>query len=174
MSKQSRLLAIDASVLRSAGDKQGHSSHCAGLLNAVLEIPHRAAFSAEIKAEWDKHQSRFSGKWRTSMVARKQLVRVNIEKRQHDLLARMDAHSALSEQHHAALKKDAHMLASALEADHVIVTGDQILKNLTDAALGLPLEWLVVHQNDSAVAREQLIVRLHELSRNKPNPPLPV
>jgi hypothetical protein len=176
MSKQSRLLAIDASVLRSAGAKEGHSSHCAALLSSVLEIGHRAAFSSEIKAEWDKHQSRLAFKWRAAMVARKQMVPLNaqaLQVCQHAIMARITAHASLGGPDRAALEKDAHMLAAAVEADRVIVTGDRILKILTDGALGLSLEWLLVHQDDSATEREQLINRVLELSRNKPNPPLP-
>jgi predicted nucleic acid-binding protein len=173
MTRQSRLLAIDASVLRSAGAKEGHSSHCAALLSSVLEICHRATFSSEIKAEWDKHQSRFSVKWRASMVARKKMVPAGIHARQNALLGQIESQPGLSRQDRAALKKDAHMLASAMEADRVIVTGDQNLKNLTDGTLGLSLEWLLVHQNDTAVERQQLMARLVDLSRNKPNPPLP-
>lgn len=177
MSKQSRLLAIDASVLRSAGAKEGHSSHCAALLTSVLEIGHRAAFSSEIKAEWDKHQSRLAIKWRAAMVARKQMVPLNaqaLQVCQHAITVRITAHASLSGPDRAALEKDAHMLAAAVEADRVSVTGDRILKILTDGALGLSLEWLLVHQDDSAAEREQLMNRVLELSRNKPNPPLPV
>lgn len=173
MSKQSRLMAIDASVLRSAGAKEGHSSHCAALLMSILEICHRAAFSAEIKVEWDKHQSRFSVKWRASMVARKKMIPLSVETRQNLLMAQIEENPYLSQSDRVALKKDAHMLASAMESDRVIVTGDQMLKNLSAGPLGLSLEWLVVHQNDTAVEREQLMARLLELSRNKPNPPLP-
>jgi hypothetical protein len=173
MSKQSRLLAIDASVLRSAGAKEGHSSHCAALLSAVLEICHRATFSSEIKAEWDKHQSRFSVKWRASMVARKKMVPVSIQGRQSKLLGQIELQLGSSMQERAALKKDAHMLASAMEADRVIVTGDRLLKNLTDKTLGLSLEWLLVHQDDTVLQRRQLMTRLFDLSQNKPNPPLP-
>lgn len=174
MSKQSRLLAIDASVLRSAGDKQGHSSHCAALLTAVLEICHRAAFSSEIKAEWDKHQSRFSVKWRAAMVARKKMIPLDMPAPQNSIMAQIQAHPGLSGVDRAALEKDAHMLAAAMASSHVIVTGDRILKTLTDGALGLPLEWLLVHQDDSATERQHLMERLVELSRNKPHPPLPV
>jgi hypothetical protein len=174
MSKQSRLLAIDASVLRSAGTKEGHSSHCAALLLSVLEICHRAAFSSEIKAEWDKHQSRLSVKWRAAMVARKKMVVVGIQARQNALVLQIESQPGLSVLARAALIKDAHMLASALQADRVIVTGDLVLKNLTDGPLGLSLEWLLVHQDDSAAERQQLMTRLLEISRNKPNPPLPV
>lgn len=173
MSKQSRLLAIDASVLRSAGAKEGHSSHCAALLSSVLEICHRAAFSSDIKAEWDKHQSRFSVKWRASMIARKKMVPVSIQARQNALIVQIESQPGLSMPDRAALKKDAHMLASAQESDHVIVTGDRLLKKLTEASLGLSLEWLVVHQDDTTAERQLLMARLVELSRNKPNPPLP-
>lgn len=172
MSKQSRLFAIDASVLRSAGAKEGHSSHCAALLTSILEICHRAAFSAEIKAEWDKHQSRFSVKWRASMVARKKMIRLNIEPTQSLLLAQIESVPDLSPLDHLALTKDAHMLAAAVVSDRIILTGDCILRNLSAGPLGLSLEWLVVHQNDSAAEREQRMARLVELSRIKPNPPL--
>lgn len=174
MSKQSRILAIDASVLRSAGAKDGHSSHCAALLMAVLEICHRAAFSSDVKTEWDKHQSRFSVKWRASMVARKKMVVFNVKPHQNVLLLQVASQPGLSAPDRAALTKDVHMLALALAADRVIVTGDLILKNLTGGPLGLSLEWLLVHQDDTAAERQQLISRLIDLSRNKPNPALPL
>lgn len=173
MRNQSRLLAIDASVLRSAGSKEGHSSHCAALLASILEICHRAAFSGEIKAEWDKHQSRLSVKWRAAMIARKKMVRVSMQTRQDLLLVQIESTPGLSRPDRAALKKDAHMLAAAMEADRVIVTGGRILKNLTSGPLGLSLEWLLVHQDDTPAERHQLMTRLVDLSRNKPNPPLP-
>ena len=108
------------------------------------------------------------------MVARKKMVVVSIQARQNALLLQIESQPGLSMPDRAALKKDAHMLAAALEADRVIVTGDRILKNLTDGSLGLSLEWLLVHQNDTAVERQKVMTRLVDLSRNKPNPLLPV
>ena len=107
------------------------------------------------------------------MVARKKMVVVNIQARQNALLVQIELQPGLSMPDRAALKKDAHLLASALEADRVIVTGDQILKNLTGGSLGLSLEWLLVHKNDTATERQQLMTRLDDLSRNKPIPLLP-
>ncbi len=174
MSKHSRILAIDASVLRSAGAKDGHSSHCAALLTAVLEICHRVAFSSDLKTEWDRHQSRFSVKWRASMFARRKVVVVNAEERQTALLLQIDSQPGLSAPNRAALAKDMHLLALALAADRVILTGDLVLKTLTGGLPGLSLEWLLVHQNDTAAEHQQLIARLIDLRRNKPNPALPL
>ncbi|TAG34561.1 MAG: hypothetical protein EAZ34_05485 [Polaromonas sp.] len=108
------------------------------------------------------------------MVARKKIVVVNIKERQNALLLQIASQPGLSAPDRAALTKDVHMLALALAADRVIVTGDLILKNLTGEPLGLSLEWLLVHQNDTATERQQLMARLIDLHRNKPDPALPL
>lgn len=169
MAKVSRLLAVDASVLRGAGDKAGHSAHCASVLNAILEICHRAVFCIEIQTEWNKHQSRMATKWRASMNARKKLIRVDIERHRKRISDQVDCIFQTTTAHRAALTKDVHLLAAAAQADRVIVSGDQALKDLCSAYLQENIEWLLVLPNDEAAVRQLTIDRLLELSKASSN-----
>jgi len=175
MSQQSRLLAIDASVLRSAGGReQGHSAHCSQLLSNVLNLEHRAAFCAATRQEWDRHQSKFAVKWRAGMNARKQLIPLNTQVTQKRLQYLIDSLTDLSQKSRKALEKDIHTLALAIDADKILITGDNTLKKLTlQSAITPVLEWLVAQSDDSALERQKQIDRLHELAKNKPHPPLP-
>jgi hypothetical protein len=72
---RSRLLVVDASIARAAGDVSTHptSRRCCDFLLAVREICHQIVMIAPIQHEWDKHQSRFARTWRLSMLAKKKL-----------------------------------------------------------------------------------------------------
>ena len=68
--KRSKLLVVDASVMRSPG--QGPTNHLASqaaidVLMAIRAICHRVVVTAAIEVEWDKHQSNFARRWRTTM-----------------------------------------------------------------------------------------------------------
>ena len=173
MAKVSRLLAVDASVLRSAGDKAGHSAHCTSVLNSILEICHRAVLCVEIQQEWNKHQSRIAIKWRASMNARKKLIPLDIGVQRLRITGQVNDLVQVTPVQRAALIKDVHLLASAAHGDHVVVSGDQALKTLCDHHLTEPLEWLLVLHEDADASRKSVLARLVELSRTKPNPKLP-
>jgi len=59
---RSRVLVIDASIARAAGDVSMHptSRNCRDFLQAVLDTCHRMALTTPIKEEWNRHQSRFA------------------------------------------------------------------------------------------------------------------
>jgi len=173
MSNVSRLLVVDASVLRSAGEKNGHSAHCSKVLNSILEICHRAAFCTETQQEWNKHQSGISSKWRAAMVARKKLVKTNISVHLRRISVDVDGLLDVTEVQRAALNKDAHLLAAAAHADHFIISGDKALKLLSDGYLKESVEWLVVSNDDSDQQRREQIDRLSQLAKQKPFPLLP-
>lgn len=173
MGKVSRLLVIDASVLRSAGNKLGHSAHCARVLTSILEMCHRAVICPEIQKEWNEHQSRISTKWRAAMNARKKLVKTNISDHQTRVTHQVQNLPEISNAHRSALAKDVHLLAAAAHADHIVVSGDGALKVLCDAYLKEPLEWLLALNGDSESQRSVLRLRLIELAKSKPFPALP-
>lgn len=173
MAKVSRLLTIDASVLRSAGEKTGHSTHCTSVLNSILEICHRAVLCVEIQQEWNKHQSRIGIKWRASMNARKKLIPLDIGPQRLRIAGQVHDLVHVTPAQRAALIKDVHLLASAAHGDHVIVSGDQALKSLCDHYLTESLEWLLVLHEDADASRKSALARLVEFSRTKPNPKLP-
>jgi predicted nucleic acid-binding protein len=175
MSKVSRLLTVDASVLRAAGSKEGHSAHCAASLNKILDICHRAVFNQEMKLEWDKHQSRFAAKWRGSMNARKKLIKINLDVKLQEVCMRIEAAPKITVEGSKALIKDAHILASALLSNHVVITGDQKLKQYWEQGMGPnDIEWLLVSQDDTPSQRANLMKRLMEINKGNPHPPLPL
>lgn len=173
MSNVSRLLAIDASVLRSAGDKAGHSAHSTRVLALILSMGHRAAICSEIQQEWNKHQSRVSLKWRSAMNARKKLVKIDISVHQQRIAKSVNDIHPLTEAKRNALAKDVHMLATAAHADRVILTGDIALKTLSDDHLSEKIEWLLAWIHDTEIQRQSLLGRLIELAKAKPFPALP-
>jgi hypothetical protein len=174
MAKVSRRLVVDASVLRSAGTKLGHSAHCTRVLHAVLELGHCAVLCPEIKAEWNKHQSLVAAKWRGSMLARKQMALVDIRLHQQRLNDRLDQLERASPTELTALRKDVHMLAAAAHADRVLISGDNALKTLCDAHLTESAEWLLTLMHASDTDRQAQLGRLTELTRPKPYPALPL
>lgn len=119
----SRLLVIDACVLRSAG-KSNHpfSSSCRKFLMGVLEICHRVAVSEELLTEWKMYQSPFSIKWRGSM-ARLGKPEILISRVNTDLDIR-----CFTPAHRKAIRKDLHLIETAFAADHVVVTRDDRLR----------------------------------------------
>nr|WP_315210269.1 hypothetical protein [uncultured Albidiferax sp.] len=174
MAKVSRRLAVDASVLRSAGAKLGHSSHCTRVLYAVLELGHCAVLCPEIKTEWNKHQSLVAAKWRGSMLARKQITPIDIRMHQQRLNDRLDQLNRVPQTELTALRKDVHMLAAAAHADRMLVSGDHALKTLCDAHLTESVEWLLTLDTATDADRQAQLDRLTELTRPKPYPALPL
>ena len=77
---RSRVLVIDASIARAAGEVSMHptSRDCREFLQAVLRLAHRMAMTARIQEEWNKHQSNFARRWRTAMVARRRIDFVEV------------------------------------------------------------------------------------------------
>jgi predicted nucleic acid-binding protein len=118
-----RLLVVDASVVRSAGESEHpQSSACRRCLLAIRDICHRVAVTPDIREEWRRHMSRFSRTWRHSMAARrKPLVHVAPAHVPIDMTTYSDAARA-------AIKKDLCLLEAALAADRVIVTRDDSLR----------------------------------------------
>jgi len=119
----SRLLVIDASVARSAGETEHPvSSSCRAFLLAVLKICHRVAVTTDIREEWQRHQSRFTRKWRCSMAAPQKPLR-DIK----PVSAGLNI-PAFAPPQQVAIEKDLGLLEAALGADGVIVTRDDALR----------------------------------------------
>jgi hypothetical protein len=121
--RRTRLLVVDASVARSAGETEHPvSSACRACLEAILLICHRVAVTPAIRDEWDRHMSRFSRKWRRSMAARRKPLEtvataaVPIE---------VTAYSSPAREQ---IEKDACLLEAAIAADRIIVTRDDSLR----------------------------------------------
>ena len=174
MSKQSRLLVIDASILRGAGVKEGYSAVCMTLLNAILKICHRAAITSEILEEWNTHQSILARKWRASMVGQRKLIKVDQFKRDFfdDQVTQNVPAGHINNK--KELLKDTHLLAAAYEADKLLLTADVKLHSLCEQyGIQQNIEWLTVAQNSHLKENDALIDRLWDLATARPNPPLP-
>jgi hypothetical protein len=136
---RSRVLVIDASIARAAGELSMHptSRSCREFLRAVLQHRHRMAMTEAIQAEWNKHQSRFARGWRTSMVARKRIELVEVaphltlEKR----IARAVADTFLA----AIIDKDRRLIEAALVTEKRVTSlDDHVRKHLQDHLSELP------------------------------------
>lgn len=121
--RNTRLLVIDTSVVRSAGETQHPmSSACRECLIAVLRICHHVAVTEEIRKEWKKHMSRFSRKWWRSMTVRKKAPSIPAPSR-----VNLDT-KGLGASDLKAVEKDRCLLDAAFAADKVIVTRDESLQ----------------------------------------------
>jgi hypothetical protein len=147
----SRLLIVDACVVRSAGETQHPvSSACRQCLQEILAICHRVAVTEKILAEWNRHMSRFSRKWRRSMAARKKpLYKIHPKAISLDL-------NLFSSSAQTLIKKDLHLLEASNAADHIIVSRDDSLKtalNETPQGIGLlkSFQWINPVKEDTSI-----------------------
>lgn len=133
--KPSRDLVIDASVARaSGGDEATHptATLTRNFLQAVLEICHKAVMTPTIRDEWNRHQSKFARKWRSSMVARKKLKPLPLAERQ-DIRKRFEL-ADIPYAQKKALLKDCHLIEAALATDRRIIALDDAARKLFSAA----------------------------------------
>jgi hypothetical protein len=135
-------LVIDASIARSCGDENAiypTSVRCRDFLMAVQECQHKIVMTQDIKAEWDKHQSRFARQWLRQMIARKQLNPLPDLPIAPELWAQIEA-MAQSDQERATMTKDILLLEAALATDRSITSLDEktARKYFAQAAKSIP------------------------------------
>ncbi|OIP90667.1 MAG: hypothetical protein CO013_07505 [Syntrophobacterales bacterium CG_4_8_14_3_um_filter_58_8] len=120
--KVSRLLVVDASVMRAAGTTEHPvSSACRKALSAILTICHRVLISDPIENEWDRHSSKFSRKWKVAMMTRRKMPKDNPS------IAPIRL-KGLPSDDRAIIKKDRHLLDAAYAHDRIIMTTDDKLQ----------------------------------------------
>lgn len=129
---KSKRIVIDASILRAAGSigaVHPTASQCRDVLQAVLTICHRAALSADLKVEWNQHQSQFARNWRTAMYARGKVIDVPVGPPVQAFGdRRVDV--PFSEVQRQALEKDTHLVMAAAATDHTILSLDNSMRVL--------------------------------------------
>lgn len=128
---QSRNLVIDASIARAAGGSEAihpASAITRDFLQEVLTICHKTVMTHAIQAEWDQHQSGFARKWRSSMVARKKLIALDIVERS-DIRQSVESEN-VSRQQKDAMLKDCHLIEAAISADTRIISLDDKAREL--------------------------------------------
>ena len=136
---RSRVLVIDASIARAAGEVSMHptSRDCREFLQTVLKVCHRMAMTEDIQAEWNKHQSRFARAWRTSMVARKKIEFVEVAP--HLSLERRIERAVVDTYLAAIVDKDRRLIEAAMVTEQrVISLDDHVRRHLQDHIAKLP------------------------------------
>jgi hypothetical protein len=129
--KQSKLLVIDASVARSAGDAKATdpiSIACRDCLETIRKVCHRMVITTEISVEWNNHQSSFARGWRRWMISKRKVVHltVNLEPELYDAIG--DLITVGKQQ--ADILKDALLVEAAVSADKIILSLDNSARTL--------------------------------------------
>jgi hypothetical protein len=116
----SKLLVVDASVMRAAGGEAATDpapAHARDALKAILAICHRVCLSSDLSEEWKRHQSGFARLWLTQMYARRKIVRCEPPSCEH-LVEDIRSFHLTTESDIAAVEKDIHLIAAALTTPH--------------------------------------------------------
>jgi hypothetical protein len=134
MSKMSRLIVVDASVARSAGDGVHPTSALSReFLLDMLTICHRLVTTPDVSEEWRKHASRFTIRWLAAMRSKRKVVTIVPNPagkvREHIL-----ACSGFEPNQLAAMEKDVLLLEAAMSADRIVASGDRRVRSLFAAA----------------------------------------
>jgi hypothetical protein len=119
-------LVIDASIGHAAGTLASPSPdarRCSDFLIAVRSVCHRMAWSEPIKAEWDRHQSRFTVQWLVTMMNLNKLRPVKDEL--HAELRNAIAEHSTDQNVIAIMLKDAHLVEAALSTDLRLASLDE-------------------------------------------------
>jgi hypothetical protein len=136
----SKLLIVDASVVRAAGESEHPiSSANRNFLNAVLEICHRVAMTTQIGDEWRRHQSKATRRWKLAMYARKKIVLLYVSTNPELRLRLTQAHSPEETE---AILKDAHLIEAALRADRIVASLDENARALFNTAELNSVTWV--------------------------------
>lgn len=136
---QSKYLVIDASVAMASGGKSACHPTAAitrDFLISVLTICHKAVMTPPVREEWDKHQSKFAKKWRSSMVAKKKLLLVDLAERQ-DIRNQVSS-ANVGQKKKDAMLKDCHLLESAIATDYRVISLDDTVRDLFINTLDVP------------------------------------
>jgi hypothetical protein len=116
----SKLLVVDASVMRAAGGEAVTApvpAHTRDTFKAILALCHRVCLSPDLSEEWKHHQSRFANLWLTKMYARRKVVLCEPPSCRH-LVDDIRSFHLTTELDIAAVEKDIHLVAAALTTAH--------------------------------------------------------
>lgn len=173
MPQISRCLVIDTDIASAATDRvtrDARSKDCREFLLAVKDTRHKVVSTEAIRAEWNKHQSRFTKAWLVSMHARRKVCWINASA--DDELRSKVEQCAPSENKREAMLKDIHLVEAAFQADKLVISMDETVRHcfheVTHEIRKLkqivwvnpckneetPLDWL---QNGAEPERERLL-----------------
>ena len=129
--KNSKQLVIDTDVAQASGDENAtdpRAINCRDFLIEVMAQKHRMVMTRKISNEWNRHQSRFALEWRTSMDARRRVVRIDPPENNElqDKITKTTDNEGDSE----AIQKDIHLLKAAMQTDKTIISLDETIRTL--------------------------------------------
>lgn len=135
--KHAKQFVVDASVARAAGDKTAENplaKDCFELFETIRsdEYDYAVVMTLEIRAEWEKHQSRYAFRWIANMKARKKLY-VPPETVFNSTLRDQIDKIAKTDKSRAAMLKDIHLIEAALSTDKIVFSLDDIVRKLFKA-----------------------------------------
>lgn len=122
----SKLLVVDASVMRAAGGENATDptpAHARDALKAILTICHKVCLSPALSEQWKRHQSKFAKRWLTQMYAVRKVV-AHEPPACNEILADIRAFHAITQSEIAAVEKDIHLIAAALVSDRAVLSWD--------------------------------------------------
>jgi predicted nucleic acid-binding protein len=128
-------VVVDADVLRAAGSTEHPTSRLARqALEAIRAGRHRLVLCEPLQREYKRHESLFAERWRSNMVARKQVQRWDYveDSALRKLLVEVLPEDATGQ--HKAVCKDAHLLEAAAATGQRIVSKDAKAKALFQKA----------------------------------------
>jgi predicted nucleic acid-binding protein len=125
MATVSKRLVIDASVASAAGlTTKPDSRRCREFLQEVLHISHRATMTPLLRAEWNRHQSRFAAIWLAEMRS----------KRKVEEIADVPSEPLRKEApQRRSVQKDLYLVEAALATDKIVASLDELAR--TELAL---------------------------------------
>jgi hypothetical protein len=149
MSKKSTptyCLVIDCSVAHAAGgldSKHPTGIMCRDFLQKVRGICHRMAWTSAIKAEWDRHKSKFATEWLLKMERLGKLRWLESMTHLSDDIKACKVESGIE----AALLKDCHLVEAALDSDSRVASlDDTVRKHFSDISVTIevlkPILWV--------------------------------
>jgi hypothetical protein len=126
---RSQLIVVDADVAQACGDSDRQPApQVLRTLQAILSICHRVLVPPELDAEWAKHarHNRAFQRWRVQMAGRRKIIKRPL--RELALTARQLARFAGNEGEEQQVRKDAHLVSTALEQDTPVISLDDRMR----------------------------------------------
>lgn len=152
-----RVLVVDTSVLVNAAGGQDAkvptSINCLAVTEAIYTICHKVAVSPMLQTEWDNHASVYSRKWQAAMLRRGKIVLVEAKERpgiRQKVLEKYEHATAKQD----AVLKDFHLVEAAIEADRIVISLDNTVRDLFGGACDEDdklSEIMWVHPNDEDI-----------------------
>ncbi len=134
MSAKKKLrLVIDADVAHSAGETQHpDSSNCRKFLESVRDNKHVFVMTDAIREEWNRHQSRYTRRWRKLMISRGLFENIRIDDKEKTESKLADF--GLTDKQEKIALKDCLLIDAALKSDKIVASADDRARNVFSVA----------------------------------------